>query len=189
MIIVACGDSFIWGSELADSPHGGDNGYSRSTFPALLAYERNYEYRCAAYPGASNRDIANQVRRSSKNNLGFYIVSWSWPTRDDQLTSDREILETQQYLEYHGHGYLFTCADNCVVTNHPKIKWENWFLFPVIPNSGWHPNEEPRGFYQWALEHKYKLAEKDQHPLEQAHIDAAKLMKEKFNELVKKHLE
>jgi hypothetical protein len=189
MIIVACGDSFVWGSELADSPHGGEDGYSRNTFPALLAKEHNYEYRCVAYPGASNTDIAAQVRNASRDNLGFFIVSWSWPTRDDQLTSDREILATQQYLEYHGHGYLFTCADNCVVTNHPKIKWDNWFLFPVIPNTGWHTNEEPRGFYQWALEHKYELATKDRHPLERAHVDAAALMKDKFNELVKKHLE
>lgn len=189
MIIVACGDSFVWGSELADSPHGGEDGYSRNTFPALLAKEYNYEYQCAAYPGTSNIEIAAQVRSASLDNLGFFIISWSWPTRDDQLTSDREILATQQYLEYHGHGYLFTCADNCVVTNHPEIKWDNWFLFPVIPNTGWHPNEEPRGFYQWALEHKYELAAKDRHPLEQAHVDAAALMKDKFNELVKKHLE
>jgi hypothetical protein len=76
-----------------------------------------------------------------------------------------------------------------VVTNHPKINWDNWFLFPVIPNTGWHANENPRGFYQWALEHKYELAPKDKHPLELAHSDAAALMKDKFNELVKKHLE
>jgi hypothetical protein len=188
-MIIAAGDSFIWGSELADSPHGGPNGYSRNTFPALLAKEFGLRYKCAAYPGSSNTDIARQVRESTKDNKAFVIVSWSWPSRDDQLTSDREILATQQYLEYHGHGYMFTCADNCVVTGHSKIKWDNWFLFPVIPNSGWHSNEEPRGFYQWALEHKYELAPKDKHPLEQAHIDAANLMKDKFNELVKKHLE
>ena len=81
MIIVACGDSFVWGSELADSPHGGEDGYSRNTFPALLAKEHNYEYRCVAYPGASNTDIAAQVRNASRDNLGFFIVSWSWPTR------------------------------------------------------------------------------------------------------------
>jgi hypothetical protein len=188
-MIIAAGDSFVWGSELEDSLHGGPGGYSRNTFPALLAKEYNYDYKCVAYPGASNSDIAKQVRQSTKDSLGFVIVSWTWPTRDGNLTSDREIVETQQYLEYHKHGYMFTCADNCVVTNHPKIKWENWFLFPVILNTGWHPNEEPRGFYQWALEHKYELAPRDKHPLEKAHQDATALMKDKFNELVKKHLE
>lgn len=187
--LIAAGDSFIWGSELADSPHGGADGYSRNTFVALLAKEFDYEYNCVAYPGASNRDIAKQVRYSIKDSLAFVIVCWSWPTRDNQLTSDNEIISTQEYLENHGLCYLFTCADNCVVSNHPKIKWQNWFLFPVISNSGWHSNENPRGFYQWALEHKYQLAAKDKHPLEQAHVDAANLMKDKFNELVKKHLE
>mgnify|MGYP003351404138 CR=1 FL=1 len=68
MIIVACGDSFIWGSELADSPHGGANGHSRSTFPALLAQQNNYQYLCVAYPGASNRDIANQELSEIEDN-------------------------------------------------------------------------------------------------------------------------
>jgi hypothetical protein len=95
----------------------------------------------------------------------------------------------QHYLTERKIPYLFTCADNCIISNNLNINWNNWFLFPVIPNTGWHSNENPRGFYQWALEHKYKLASKDRHPLEQAHTDAAKLMKDKFYELVKKHLE
>jgi hypothetical protein len=48
--------------------------------------------------------------------------------------------------------------------------------------------ESPRGFYQWAVENKYDCG-KENHPLEQAHQDAANLMKEQFNELVKKSLE
>jgi hypothetical protein len=43
---------------------------------------------------------------------------------------------------------------------------------------------DPRGFYQWARENKYPVG--TTHPLEAAHADAAKLMQEKFNELVKK---
>jgi hypothetical protein len=54
MILVAAGDSFIWGSELADSPHGGPNGYSNNTFSALLAQQTNMDYVCAAYPGNAN---------------------------------------------------------------------------------------------------------------------------------------
>ena len=58
-MIIAAGDSFVWGSELADSPHGGPGGHSCSTFAALLS--AGQEYKCVAYPGASNRDIAQQV--------------------------------------------------------------------------------------------------------------------------------
>lgn len=182
--VAAAGDSFVWGSELADSPHGGPDGYSRSTFPALLA--KDFNYKCVAYPGASNKEIVKQVLDIGAD---IVIVSWSWPTRDNKIDSDTEILTIQEYLEANGIPYMFTCADNCVVTHNPLIDYSKWFLFPVIEKSGWHPNEEPRGFYQWALEHKYELAAKDKHPLEQAHIDAASLMKEHFNELVKKCLE
>lgn len=182
-MILAAGDSFIWGSELADCRHSGPGGYSRSTFTALLA---GNDYVCAAYPGATNKEIAEQILHTD---TAAVIVSWTWPTRDNKLDSDYEILTVQEFLKTNDIPYLFTCADNCVVTGNPLIDYSKWFLFPVIPNSGWHPNEQPRGFYQWALEHKYELAPKDKHPLEQAHIDAANLMKDKFNELVKKHLE
>lgn len=189
MTIVAGGDSFVWGSELVDSPHGGPGGHSRNTFAALLAGK--YQYICCAYPGNSNKDIVYSTIRCCKlvDRPTGVIVSWTWPTRDNKLQSDDDILELQTYLEQNQIPYLFTCADNIVVTKNPKINWNHWFLFPVIPNTGWHPNEEPRGFYQWALEHKYELAHQDKHPLERAHSDAAALMKGKFNELVKTYLE
>ena len=188
MIIVAAGDSFVWGSELADSPHGGPGAFSRRTFTALLA---GPSYICCAYPGYSNRDIVDSALSTCElidDKFGL-IVSWTWPTRDNKIDSDDEILTLQSYLTSKNIPYMFTCADNCVVSDNPLIDWSKWFLFPVIPHTGWHPNENPRGFYQWALEHKYELAPVDKHPLESAHADAAALMKDKFNELVKKHLE
>lgn len=182
--VAAAGDSFIWGSELRDCPHGGPDGYSRSTFPALLA--KDYRYQCVAYPGASNKQILEQVLQLTAD---VVVVSWTWPTRDNKLNSDTEILTAQEYLNANGIPYLFTCADNCLITDNSLIDYSRWFMFPVIPNTGWHPNEDPRGFYQWALEHKYELAPRDKHPMEQAHIDAASLMKEQFDEMVKKLVE
>jgi hypothetical protein len=81
---------------------------------------------------------------------------------------------------------MFTCADNCVVTHNTRIDYSRWFLFPPSV----HPWETttPRGFYQWAVENKYKCGP-GQHPLEDAHRTAAQLMKEKFNELVKKSVQ
>jgi hypothetical protein len=193
MIIVATGDSMVWGSELKDSPHGGPNGYSRNTFAALLAGPK---YVCAAYPGIGNKEIVYRTKAviktlqsvMSDEPIGV-IVCRSWQSRDNQTDSDAEIIELQTHLNSLGIPYMFTCVDNCVVTHNPLIDYTKWFLFPVIPNSGWHPNELPRGFYQWALEHKYELAQKDKHPLEPAHQDAVQLMKDTFNELVTKHLQ
>jgi hypothetical protein len=182
--LVAVGDSFIWGSELADSPNGSPDGYSRNTFTALLAEK---DYICAAYPGIGNTEIVRRTKEVCKqNSIDTVIVSWTWPSRDNELNCDRQILELQEFLEDHQIPYLFTCVDNCIITNNPKIKWENWYLFPP----GINPNETttPRGFYQWAVENKYSVGS-DGHPLESAHQDAVELIKEKFNELVKKSIQ
>jgi hypothetical protein len=175
--VLAGGDSFIWGSELADSPHGGPNGYSHNTFSSLLATT----YICVAYPGLGNKEIAQRVRdylTYMKNDV-FVLVCWTWATRDNEIDSDIHIKNLEDYLQYHKYKYLFTCADNCIITG--KLDYINWFMFP--PGLNPQDTQEPRGFYQWAVENKYKCG-KENHPLEQAHQDAAILIQGKFNELV-----
>jgi hypothetical protein len=179
--VLAGGDSFVWGSELADSPHGGGNGFSRNTFPALLADK----YICAAYPGIGNRDIAYRIRDALELRApDVVIVCWTWPSRDNMLDSDHYIKGLEAHLKYLNIPYIFTCADNCIVTG--KLDYDHWFLFPE--GQGANQTEKPRGFYQWAVENKYAVGP-DNHPLEQAHIDASKLMQETFDELVKKHIQ
>lgn len=183
MIIVAGGDSFIWGSELHDSPHGGPAGWSNSTFTAILS--KSNRYCCAAYPGYSNSEIVKSVISCCKEfSPDFVIVCWTWPGRDNAVDSDNHIQKLQDFLQQKSIGYLFTCADNCVVTG--KLDYTNWYFFPA--GMGPDQTETPRGFYQWARENKYTCGI-EHHPLEQAHKDAAELMQGKFNELVKKHLQ
>lgn len=182
MIIVAGGCSFVWGSELSDSPHGGPDGYSKKTFTALLAGDD--EYICVAYPGQNNIEIAEKVMfRVGGKMVDAVIVCWTWPSRNNKTDSDEEILLLQDFLEDRGIPYLFTAADNCIKTDNENIKWENWFWFPAGESPG--QTLSPRGFYQWAVENKYPVGEQ-KHPLEQAHQDAAKLLQGKFNELVEK---
>jgi hypothetical protein len=187
-MIVAGGDSFVWGSELADSPNGAPDSYSRNTFTALLAGSEKYI--CAAYPGNSNHDISQRLKRTLERLPGkpFVIVCWTWPSRDTEYASHRTIVDFQQYCEYHGFPYLFTCADNCLfdVVDSTKLHMENWYMFPAGVES-WE-TQSPRGFYQWARENKY-MCGVENHPLEQAHIDASKLMQEKFNAMVKKSVQ
>ena len=184
MITVAGGDSHIWGSELADSLHGGPNGYSLKTFTALWSTEN---YVCAAYPGIGNIEIAQRILdacdiiKSDK----IVIVCWTWPSRDNQIDSDQTIINLQDYLIQHNISYLFTCVDNCIINDNPKIIWNRWYMFP--PGTAADETATPRGFYQWAVENKYSIGI-DGHPLEDAHVDAAELIKEKFNELVKKSI-
>jgi len=181
MMIIAGGDSMVWGSELADSPHGGHDGYSSNTFAALLAKDN---YVCAAYPGIGNKEIVQRIIEAlTLTDPTGVLVCWTWPSRDNKIHSDEEIIHLQEYLEHYNIPYLFTCVDNCIVTDNPKINWDHWYLFP--PGIELYETLQPRGFYQWAVENKYNIGP-EHHPLEQAHVDAANLMRNKFNELVKK---
>lgn len=185
MIIVAGGCSFIWGSELADSPHGGANGYSKKTFTALLS--QGHDYICAAYPGIGNREIGSRVKKSIlASTVDIVIVCWTWPSRDGVIDSDDAIIDLQTFLDDQKIAYIFTCADNCIRTNNNDINWKEWFWFPPANNNEQYMTQSPRGFYQWAKENKYPVGT-DHHPLEKAHFDAAVLLQGKFNELVKKN--
>jgi len=184
MKIVAGGDSMVWGSELADSPHGGLNGHSRNTFAALLAGD---EYICAGYPGINNYEIATRAKTELvKNKPAGAIISWTWPSRDGVYQSSIVIQDFQLYCQKNNIPYLFTCVDNCLIELlDSQTNWDHWYMFP--PGTDLHDTTTPRGFYQWAVENKYSIGA-DGHPLELAHTHAAELIKEKFSELVIKNL-
>lgn len=113
-------------------------------------------------------------------------------------SSLKEIVYLQNYLMLNNIPYMFTCADNSILYNytidnydstvaslHKQIDLDRWFFFPASTDP--HGTQKPRGFYQWAVENKYAMG--TTHPLEQAHLDAYKLMQEKFNELVTKYIQ
>ena len=87
--------------------------------------------------------------------------------------------------QFFQHPNYYRQQDEFVDSLYKQIDWDQWFFF----DSGTDPNhtKEPRGFYQWAVESKYPVG--TTHPLEEAHTAAAELIKEKFDELVKKSLE
>jgi hypothetical protein len=104
----------------------------------------------------------------------------------------KSIVLLQQYLKFNNIPFIFTATDNVVFsyTNDELLKpywrmvdFDNWYMFPAAEEP-WNTTS-PRGFYQWAVENKYEIGPY-QHPLDRAHADAAQLMKDKFNELVKK---
>ena len=110
----------------------------------------------------------------------------------------KEIVYLQNYLTVKQIPYMFTCADSIIFYNQTlknaddtlyslfkQIDRKKWFLFDAGTDP--HDTQTPRGFYQWAVENKYPIG--TTHPLEQAHLDASKLMQEKFNELVTKHIQ
>ena len=77
MIIVAGGDSFVFGSELKDQ-----QGHvpSQSTFPALLA--QGHEYRCAAWPGNANNAISRMTMAAcAAAEQPVAVVTWTFLQR------------------------------------------------------------------------------------------------------------
>lgn len=91
MTIVVGGDSFTWGSELADSaiPYNNETNeparqvVSQSTFTALLAKELGLEYHCVAYPGFANGAIRRTVMDACEksDHVDLVFVCWSFPSR------------------------------------------------------------------------------------------------------------
>jgi hypothetical protein len=71
MIIVAGGDSFVYGSELANPTN---------TFTALLS--SGHDYQCVAWPGYANDSIARTViAKCEQQHKCGVIVSWTFPGR------------------------------------------------------------------------------------------------------------
>lgn len=147
------------------------------------------------------KTLQDQLRTNARfKRTGLYEFSKSffkhvasyeyWET----YNSLRDIVLLQNYLDLNKISYIFTFADNSLIdnytTNNPdtsissllnQIKLPDWFSFSGDPNMD---GKHRKGFYQWALENKYKIGAT--HPLEGAHADAAQLMKEKFYDMVKK---
>ena len=154
-----------------------------------------------------NKDIlrhhSNHLEFIKSNGLGDFSRMFYKHVGDNEkyetYSTTKEVVFLQQYLKTNNIPYLFTFADNHIHPENSKftesryddvniaalqtqIDWNNVYMFP--PGVGLDQVERPRGFYQWAVENKYSVG--TTHPLENAHQDAANLMQEKFNELVKK---
>ena len=81
-ILISGGDSFTYGSELLDCPHG--KHYSQKTWAPLLADKLDMNYCCTAWPGYANsairRKVMNTVEKYKQESL-FVAVMWSFPNR------------------------------------------------------------------------------------------------------------
>ena len=153
-----------------------------------------------------NREILiaqkQTIERARKTGVATFADTFYKHVGDSEYweiySSLKEIVYLQNYLKVKGIPYMFTCADNSILYNYTisnadsiiaslfsQIDMVCWFWFPagVTPQD----TQQPRGFYQWAVENKYPIG--TTHPLEEAHLDASKMMQEKFNELVKKHIQ
>jgi len=123
------------------------------------------------------KEFANSLYRYAANQYHELYLSW------------KSIIWLQNILQKKNIPYLFTLADNTLffdeMTPHAEtdkflesmykeIDFTNWFSF----------GPRMMGFNQWSLINEYDRG--TTHPLDQAHQDAVKLMKEKFLEIFQK---
>lgn len=82
--LIAGGDSFVYGSELADCIDlQGREQVSQLTYPALIAKAAGMDYVCVARPGYSNTAIRRTVMNACEqyDDIDLVIVSWSFTGR------------------------------------------------------------------------------------------------------------
>ena len=82
MILVAGGDSFVFGTELKDQQK---YQHSLTTYPALLAKDAGMDYSCAAWPGNANNAISRMTMRecqrlriANKNQPIMIMITWTF---------------------------------------------------------------------------------------------------------------
>lgn len=87
MILKSFGCSFIFGNDLHDDGrHLSRPTASQSTWPALIAQQRSWEYRCFARGGSGNTQILERVlTQAAVNESAFFVISWSWADRFDYV--------------------------------------------------------------------------------------------------------
>lgn len=101
-MVIGCGCSFVWGTELPDTEN--DTKYSLSTWPALTAKRLRMPYRCEARGGAGNLYLLDRISKHTQHaEPKFFLISWTFIDRFD-------------YVDIHGHektpGHWMTLRPN-----------------------------------------------------------------------------
>jgi len=86
--IIGFGDSFVFGTELADNPDGSKSWIAQAARDLGCSYSTN------AMPGCGNDRIAQQVYSYYSNNTSnntLAVINWTWVARWDFYLTERKI--------------------------------------------------------------------------------------------------
>ncbi len=89
--IVGFGDSFVFGSELADNSDG------KSSWIGQAANQLGVEYETMSVPGCGNENISRQILTYFSNNPGdnaLAVINWTWGARWDFYIPEKETWTT-----------------------------------------------------------------------------------------------
>lgn len=205
--LVACGDSFLYGSDLSSTDH---------TWPALLAQNLDLEYVCFAQPGVGNAHILQQVIQAHNHfqSTAVYIINWTWIDRFDYVDVNDELWHTVRpacddptrdsfYYRYF-HSELADKFYNLVYVNSAQDllqdqKYLMTYMDSLLLDQEYHApdyvrflqnkakaqlcNFQGKNFLDWSKQHQYPVSER-WHPLESAHAHAAMLWQPQVASLI-----
>ncbi len=195
-MIVSCGDSFFYGSDLRDP---------NSTWPALVAQKLGVEHHCLAQPGVGNLRIIQQVIEALDRfgPRATYLVNWTWidrfdyvhnqdaqwhtirPALNDSPNDDLyyrhfqgELSDKFRNLIYVSHACDIMQGHRCVMTYMDRLlldqQWHAPAYVQVLQNNiRQHLRDfDGQTFLEWSRDHGFAESQ-GWHPLEAAHVAAA----------------
>lgn len=194
--LVACGDSFLYGSDLARTDQ---------TWPCVVAQKLELEYHCRARPGVGNAQILQQIlsAQAEFGKRAVYIINWTWidrfdyvDTQDETWHTTRPVLDDAErdpvYYRYF-HSELADKFYNLVYINtaqqllqeHDSIMT---YMDYLLLDQNYHApdyirtlqqqvqpgleNFDNMNFLDWSRAQGFPVSDR-WHPLEQAHQEAA----------------
>ena len=196
--LVACGDSFLYGSDLPSTDHA---------WPALIAQNLNLDYVCFAQPGVGNAQILQQIIQAQAyyRDQAVYIINWTWIDRFDYVDTNDELWHTVRpafddpirdsfYYRYF-HSELADKFYNLIYVNSAQEilrdqKYLMTYMDLLLLDQKYHAPDyvrdlqdrvrarlldfQGKNFLEWSKQHQYPISER-WHPLESAHAHAAQL--------------
>lgn len=194
--IISFGDSFTWGSDLADQR---GKQHSKLTWPALLAKHYNIKYQCYARPGESNQAILRMILRASFEPTDLVIVNWTWidryeyynniesewrPLRPSGTESDPLCKTYYKYIQNDLSSKFESLRDIQVFLSTVGVNYLTTALDPLLLDTKYHCPDyiqklinqikphinwfDGKSFYEWTKNQGYSMSD-NWHPLEEAH--------------------
>ena len=195
-MIVSCGDSFFYGSDLQDT---------RNTWPSLIAKYLGRDYQCLAQPGVGNLQILKQIleAQSQFGNSAVYLINWTWIDRFDYVNTEDEQWHTVRpslddatrdpaYYRFF-HSELADKFTNLVYISQAiqalqQHRYIMTYMDPLLFDTQWHApvyvqtlqqqikphlkSFDGHTFLEWSRSQRFPESDR-WHPLEPAHEAAA----------------
>jgi len=194
--LVACGDSFLYGSDLARTDQ---------TWPSIIAQQLELEYHCRARPGVGNAQILQQIlsAQAEFGKRAVYIINWTWidrfdyvDTQDETWHTTRPVLDDAErdpvyYRYFHSeladkfHNLVYINTAQQLLEGHDSIMT---YMDYLLLDQNYHApdyirtlqqqvqpgleNFDNMNFLDWSRAQGFPVSDR-WHPLEQAHQEAA----------------